>query len=59
MTQERRTLMLCAREFWCGDPYISGKDALEDARQVAAMLKEKTLLTMRWSKRLSALPAAC
>lgn len=41
MTQERRVLMLCACEFWCGDPYISGKDALEDARQVAAMLKEK------------------
>ena len=40
MTQERRTLMLCACEFWCGDPYISGEDALNDARQVAAMLKE-------------------
>ena len=41
MTRERMTLMLCACEFWCGDPYISGEDALNDARQVAAMLKGK------------------
>lgn len=43
MTQERRTLMLCACEFWCADPYISGEDALEDARQVVSMMEEKGL----------------
>ena len=41
MQRERRTLMLCACEFWCGEPYITGKDALDDALQVAAMLKER------------------
>lgn len=38
--------------------YVSGKDALEDARQMTAMLKEKAL-TNRESKRASALSAEC
>lgn len=41
MTRKRRTLMFCACEFWCGDPCITGEDALDDARQVAAMLEER------------------
>lgn len=43
MTRKRQTLMLCACEFWCGDPYITGEDVLDDARQVASIVKEKKI----------------
>ncbi len=41
--RQKLTLMLCACEFWCGDPYITGEDALDDARQVVSMLSKREI----------------